>query len=98
MLIVLPQEGLHLSSSPSHTQVIACEPFNWSIKARACDWAVEGKGRTRGVRVGAGTEEKRMRGEGERTEEEEEVHHSHDGPEPRDQEKEQITRGIIAGE
>ena len=36
-----------------------CEPsphFNWSIKARACDWAVEGKGGTGGLRVGTGRE------------------------------------------
>jgi len=46
-------------SSGSHTQVISCEPsphFNWSIKARACDWAVEGKGGMGGLRVGAGGE------------------------------------------
>lgn len=51
--------------------VISCEPSphsNWSIKARACDWAMKGKGETGG-----------LRGEGERTEEKEEamVHQNH---------------------
>ena len=46
--------------------------FNWSVKARACDWAVEGKGGTGGLRVRAGREEKRTREEGERMEKEEE--------------------------
>jgi hypothetical protein len=61
MLILLPQEGLL-------SQVVACEPsphFNWSIKTRACDWAVEGKGGTGGLRVGAGERKKRTKGEGE---------------------------------
>jgi hypothetical protein len=37
------------SCPQSHTQVSSCEPsphFNWPIKARACGWAVEGKGGT----------------------------------------------------
>lgn len=35
--------------------VILCEPSphsNWSIKARACDWAMKGKGETGGLREG----------------------------------------------
>ena len=71
---MVPQEGLAPTSNPSHTQVLSCEPsphFNWSIKARACDWAVEGKGGTGGLRVGAGREAEEDKGEGKRTEEEE---------------------------
>ena len=30
--------------------------FNWSVKAGACGWAVEGKGGTGGLRVGSGRE------------------------------------------
>lgn len=68
MLILLPHEGLLLMSSPLCTRVISCDPsacFNCSIEARACDWAVEGKGGKGGLRVGAGGEveedERRMR-------------------------------------
>lgn len=55
MLILLPQEGLpwggvgyilrwcHVNLCPIHTGL---------IKARACDWAVEGKGGARGLREG----------------------------------------------
>jgi len=86
VLILLPQEGLPSEGcpSPSCTELISCAPsphFNWSIKTRACDWAVERKGGNGGLRVGAGREAEedqrgrrgdRGRGGG-----------SHDGPEPR---------------
>lgn len=47
MLILLPKEGLPVRRGRSWTQVISCEPSlhsNWSIRARACDWAVEREG------------------------------------------------------
>ena len=59
MLILLPLEGFPLKNSPSHTLVISYEPsphFNWSIMSKACDWTVEKKGRTGGMRVGTGRE------------------------------------------
>ena len=71
--VLLPREGLPPASSPSHTQLISFEPaphFNWSIKTRACDWAVEGKGGSGGLRMGAGKEEEEDRAERERMEEE----------------------------
>jgi hypothetical protein len=71
--------------------------FNWSVKARACGWTVEGKGGTGGLRVRAGREEKRTREEGERMEKEEE-RETRNGPEPHGQEKWQVARGLIAGE
>lgn len=40
------------------------------IKAKACDWAVEGKGGSGGLRMGAGKEEEEDRAERERMEEE----------------------------
>jgi hypothetical protein len=46
------------------SQVISYEPsphFNWSIKARICDWAMEGKGGTGGSMVEAGREEDNKR-------------------------------------
>ena len=52
--ILLPQEGLPLASSPSHTQVISGEPaphFSWSVKVSAWYWAVEGKSGTGGLRM-----------------------------------------------
>ena len=55
-------------SRGSHTQVISCEPLpilTGQIKARACDWAVEGK-------VGLEVLERR-RQKRERKEEDEEV-------------------------
>jgi hypothetical protein len=68
--------SLPTRSSPSSSiQVISCEPsphFNWSVKARACDWAAEGKGGTGGLRVAAGGERRRGERGGERMEEEEE--------------------------
>jgi hypothetical protein len=77
MLILLPHEGLSLKSSASHTQVISCEPspyFNCSIKSRACDRTVKGKGWTEGLRGGGEAgRKKRMRGEAEGTEEEKEA-------------------------
>ena len=71
MLVLFPQKRLPLTSSPSCTQVISCEPslnFNWSIKARACDWAVEEKGGTGVLRVGAGRERGRRVPEGKERE------------------------------
>jgi hypothetical protein len=70
-------------SSTSHIQVISYEPspqFNWSIKARDCNWTVEGKGGTEGSRVGVGRERK----EDERGKREERGRGagSHHGPEP----------------
>jgi hypothetical protein len=44
--------------------VISCKPsshFNWSIKARVCDWAVEEKGGSGGSKVGPGRGEKDKR-------------------------------------
>lgn len=65
-------------SSPSRTQVMPYEPsshFNWSVKARACDWAVEGKGGNRRFEsVGQVEWGRRMRGQRKRR--------RHDGPEP----------------
>lgn len=71
MFTLLPQEGLPPISSPFHTQLISCEHFlhfNLPVKARACDWAVEGNGGAGGLRVGTHRREKWRRGEGERTE------------------------------
>lgn len=61
--------------------------------ARACDWAVEGKVGTGGLKVGAG--QKRTREERERTEEEEKealMDQNHG------QEKLQVATSLIAGE
>jgi hypothetical protein len=71
MLILLPQEGLPLMRGPLQARVILWEPsphFNWSIKARACDWAVEEKGGTGVLRVGAGRERGRRVPEGKERE------------------------------
>ena len=54
--------------SRSHTQVISVEVLIGQIKARACDWAVEGKGRAgrgRERKRKKRREEKRQRTEGE---------------------------------
>lgn len=76
------------SISPSHTQVISCEPFYWSTKARASDWAVEGKDGTGCLRVVTGRKgENWGRGVG-----------SCDGLELHVQEKPQVARRHIAGE
>jgi hypothetical protein len=60
-------QGAAPKRSGSHTQVVSYEPpphFNWSIKAKDCDWAVEGKG-------GAGGFREERNGKGRRAEEEE---------------------------
>lgn len=54
MFILLPG-GVVPESSPSGTQVISWEPsphLNWSIKARACNWAVRSgrEGKARGLK------------------------------------------------
>ena len=98
ILILIPQEGLPPMSSLSCTQVISCEPsphFNWSIKARACDWAVEEKGGTGGSTGGQVEKGRKTIGEGEVRGRE---GRSSNGPEPRDQEKLQVAKGHIAGE
>ena len=72
MLILLSQE-MAPTRNGSCTQMISCEPsphFNCSIKARACDWAVEGKGGAGGF--GGGVKKGRREAD-EETEETEEV-------------------------
>jgi hypothetical protein len=47
ILILLPQEGLPQGGIGSCTQVISCETspiLTGEIMARACGWAMEGKG------------------------------------------------------
>jgi hypothetical protein len=86
-------------SSPSHTQVISWElspHFNCSMKARACDRAVEGKAGMEVLRVEVGgevEEDERGRGKNRRR-----GGGSHDGEELCGQEKPQVARGPIAGE
>ena len=63
--------------------------FNWSIKARACDWAVEGKDGAGGLRMGAEKDERRRREDRGREE------GSRDGPELCGQEKLQVAKGLI---
>jgi hypothetical protein len=58
--------------SGSHTQVISCEPLpvlTGQIKARACDWAVEGKGGLEVIESGEGKkrEEEEVEGRWRRT-------------------------------
>ena len=60
------QEGLPSRRSRSHTQVISLNLLSiltGQIKARACDWAMEGEGGTGGIREKRGErgEEKRRR-------------------------------------
>jgi hypothetical protein len=53
MLILLPQEGLPPMRGSSPTQTISLKLLpilNGQEKARASDWAGEGKGRTGGLR------------------------------------------------
>ena len=64
--------------------------FNWSTKARACDWAVVGKGVMGGVREWE-------RGEREERSKDGRGGGSHDG-QPHDQKKLQVAKGLIAGE
>jgi hypothetical protein len=75
-------------SSLLSTQVILCEPsphFNWSIKVTACVWAVEKKGGTGRLRVGAGREA--VENERGRREDDRRGGGSHDRLEPCGQEK-----------
>ena len=49
----VPSRGVAPTRSGSHTQVISCEPLpilTGQIKARVCDWIVEGKGGAGGFR------------------------------------------------
>ena len=88
MSILLPQEGLPLKRS--HTQVISLNLLpilTGQIKARACDWAVEGKG-VKEWRKGEEAEE-----EGQRKKRWKES-----GREPHGLEKPQVARGVIAVE
>ena len=49
MYFLLPQEGCPGEEWATYSGEVRGN-LDWSDKARACDWAVKGKGETRGLR------------------------------------------------